>query len=87
MQIFLPYDGNWGAQTENGSWNGMVGQVLRGEADVGVAGFSVTLQRSQVIAFSSSYYQEETAILIPPPREGGPKLTILIRPLSDVVCA
>ncbi|XP_021944932.2 glutamate receptor ionotropic, delta-1-like [Folsomia candida] len=87
MQIFLPYDGNWGAQTENGSWNGMVGQVLRGEADVGVAGFSVTLQRSQVIAFSSSYYQEETAILIPPPREGGPKLTILIRPLSDVVWA
>lgn len=26
-KLFLPYDGNWGAMTSNGSFNGMVGMV------------------------------------------------------------
>ncbi|CAL8078373.1 unnamed protein product [Orchesella dallaii] len=82
--IFLPYDGNWGAETDNGTWNGMIGQVLRNEAELGANAFSVTLERAKVIAFSMPFHQEPAAILIPAPREGN-KLAILIRPLSNEV--
>ncbi|OXA52069.1 Glutamate receptor ionotropic, delta-1 [Folsomia candida] len=80
-EIFLPYDGNWGTRLPNGSWDGMVGLVQSKNADMGVAGFSVTLERFKVVAFTESFHQEPTAILIPPPT-AGEKFTVLVRPLS-----
>ncbi|CAG7727347.1 unnamed protein product [Allacma fusca] len=84
IAIKPPYDGNWGASMENGTWDGMLGMIIRKEADIGAAGFSVTLERSRVIDFTWAFHQEPTAILIPPPTEGE-KLTVLIRPLSSIL--
>ena len=47
-----PADGQWGISQPNGTWTGIVGAVARGEADVGLSSFFITLGRSQVVAFS-----------------------------------
>jgi len=39
------------------------------KVDMGAGPFTVTLARSQVVDFTTSFYEESTAILIPPPTE------------------
>ncbi len=52
---FVPSsDGQWGVLTENGTWNGMVGMLARGEADLCTAALSVTLSRSTAIDYTIS---------------------------------
>ncbi|GIY97276.1 hypothetical protein CEXT_438751 [Caerostris extrusa] len=38
-------DGQVGTLQENGSWNGIVGLISRGEADIGLTQISVTKER------------------------------------------
>ena len=42
----------WGDLQPDGTFSGMLGTVHRGEADVSVAGFAVTLDRSLAVSFS-----------------------------------
>ncbi|XP_063595355.1 probable glutamate receptor [Penaeus indicus] len=68
-KLFLPYDGNWGAMTSNGSFNGMVGMVQSHWMDFAMATITITQIRETVIDFTHAFYEEPTAILIPPARE------------------
>ena len=43
-----------GSKSGNGSWNGMVSLVHSGVADIGVAEFTVTKERSEVVAFTDT---------------------------------
>ena len=45
-------DYNWGAKQEDGSWDGMVGMILRDEADIAVSSFFATKERGEVVDFS-----------------------------------
>jgi hypothetical protein len=38
----------------NGSWSGMVALVMRGIAHVGVEGFIVTKERSEVVVYTNT---------------------------------
>jgi hypothetical protein len=42
---------SYGLQSGNGSWNGMVSLVYSGVADIGIEDFTVTKERSEVVAF------------------------------------
>ncbi len=69
---------------------------------MGIAGFSVTYERSRIVAFTMSFHQEPTGIskfhkcmqkvhvnltgILIPPPTEGEKLSVLIRPLSAEVC-
>lgn len=55
MKILAPADGEWGRETENGSWTGLVGMVLRNESDIGIGGLAVTEKRHKVIDYSAPY--------------------------------
>ncbi|KAK8386628.1 hypothetical protein O3P69_017841 [Scylla paramamosain] len=68
-RLVLPYDGNWGAPMNNGTFNGMVGMVHRKTVDFAMAGFTITHIRETVIDFTHAFFEEPTTILIPPPRE------------------
>ncbi|KAK3868011.1 hypothetical protein Pcinc_026557 [Petrolisthes cinctipes] len=61
-------DGYWGAPQGNGSWNGMIGLVLRKEADLGLGPFGVTFERSQVVGFTWPVFREVLHVLVPRPR-------------------
>ncbi|XP_047738196.1 glutamate receptor U1 [Hyalella azteca] len=65
----LPYDGNWGNAMPNGTFNGMVGMVVREWADMAMGSFTITEAREAVIDFTHPFYEEPTAILIRAPGE------------------
>ncbi len=46
------FDGQWGIADANGTWNGMVGALVRKEADMCTAALSVLLERSRVIEYA-----------------------------------
>ncbi|XP_042233761.1 glutamate receptor-like, partial [Homarus americanus] len=48
-----PPDGSWGKRYKNGSWSGMVGMVVRKEADIGAGPFSVSGTRAHVIDYTT----------------------------------
>ncbi|KAG7169897.1 Glutamate receptor-like 52, partial [Homarus americanus] len=78
-KVALPYDGNWGTKLPNGTWNGMVGMVYRREADLGVAPFTITLERAQAIEFTFPFYVEPSSILTPVTRQTR-KITAFLDP-------
>ncbi len=43
-------DGGWGTPLENGSFNGMIGMLQRGEVDCAVSGFGLFKKRAAVAA-------------------------------------
>jgi ABC-type amino acid transport substrate-binding protein len=45
---------SYGSNTGNGSWNGMFGLVMSGNADIGVSAFYMSKERSEIVAFAGS---------------------------------
>ena len=43
----------FGSKSKNGSWIGMIGMIVAGEADVGLGDFTVSADRYAVIDFLS----------------------------------
>jgi hypothetical protein len=41
----------WGLRITNGSWNGMIGRLLKGEADVALSDFHMSVDRLEVVDF------------------------------------
>ncbi len=48
--LTIPEDRSWGA-IKNGSWNGMIGKLVRDEVDIAPVQFSTTKSRAQAIDF------------------------------------
>ncbi|KAK2920599.1 glutamate receptor ionotropic, kainate 5-like isoform X2 [Channa argus] len=55
FKIKLVDDGLYGAPEPNGSWTGMVGELINRKADLAVAGFTITSEREKVIDFSKPF--------------------------------
>ena len=49
--------------TPDGSWNGMIGQILNGEFDTSLPGFNPTKERVKVLRFSPTHYYDENIFL------------------------
>lgn len=78
-------DDNWG-ELENGTWNGLLGMVYRGEKNLTVNYFTVVYDRIQAFDHTATYYSEGFgfALQIPPPL---PAWRSLIYPFTSVVWA
>ncbi|XP_042687302.1 probable glutamate receptor [Centrocercus urophasianus] len=57
-------DGKYGAISSNGNWTGMIGEILRQEADIAVAPLTVTSAREEVISFTTPFLQTGIGILL-----------------------
>ncbi|KAI7799208.1 putative glutamate receptor ionotropic, partial [Triplophysa rosa] len=62
-RIKLVDDGLYGAPEPNGSWTGMVGELINRKADLAVAGFTITSEREKVIDFSKPFMNLGISIL------------------------
>ncbi|KAK8407418.1 hypothetical protein O3P69_002147 [Scylla paramamosain] len=84
--IITPEDGSWGAERPNGTWTGMVGQVVQNEADIALGPFGIKLSRSRVVDFTDSFYFDDRAILA---KKGEPEIDPwgFLYPLTDSVWA
>lgn len=59
-EIRIVKDGKYGAESANspGGWDGIVGELIRHEADIAIASMTITSERERVIDFSKPYSME-----------------------------
>ncbi|KAG8198891.1 hypothetical protein JTE90_015105 [Oedothorax gibbosus] len=59
-QLLVPEDGEWGRLEADGTWNGMIGMVHRGEADLAIGHLTITQSRRNVVDFLPYAIEENT---------------------------
>lgn len=63
FELVEPTEGNFGKRLKNGSFDGAVGDLIKGETDLIVAALKMTAQREEHIDFVAPYF-EQTGIMI-----------------------
>ncbi|CAL8323674.1 unnamed protein product [Merluccius merluccius] len=63
-KVHLVKDSRYGSPDASGSWSGMIGEVMRGEADLAVAPLTVTATREQVIEMTTPFMQTGLSFLL-----------------------
>ena len=71
-----PTDGEWGRGFPNGSWTGLVGEVVHKRADVAVSMIAINTARWQVIEYTFPWDQNAHKIISAAPGPLAPYLTI-----------
>ena len=51
FSLFKRFDENWGSIDENGNWNGMISNLMSGEADIVGASLTMCCRRTEVIDY------------------------------------
>uniref|UniRef100_H3DRD1 Glutamate receptor n=1 Tax=Tetraodon nigroviridis TaxID=99883 RepID=H3DRD1_TETNG len=75
--------GKYGARDpETKMWNGMVGELVYGKADVAVAPLTITLVREEVIDFSKPFMSLGISIMIKKPTKSKPGVFSFLDPLA-----
>ncbi|XP_026081018.1 glutamate receptor 1-like isoform X1 [Carassius auratus] len=81
--IKIVADGKYGARDpETMMWNGMVGELVYGKADVAVAPLTITLVREEVIDFSKPFMSLGISIMIKKPTKSKPGVFSFLDPLA-----
>ncbi|XP_033635111.1 glutamate receptor ionotropic, kainate 2-like [Asterias rubens] len=80
-EIQLVEDGNYGAEVD-GTWNGMIGELISGKADLVVAPLTISYVREQVVDFSKPYMHLGITILYRVPMPQNPGVFSFLNPLS-----
>nr|AOE48114.1 putative ionotropic receptor IR10 [Scaeva pyrastri] len=62
-ELVPPSSGSFGKRFPNGSWDGVVGDLVTGDTDFAVAALKMTSEREEVIDYIAPYY-EQTGISI-----------------------
>ncbi|CAB3398042.1 unnamed protein product [Caenorhabditis bovis] len=76
-------DGKYGNDKYgNGSWDGMIGEILRGEAEMAVAPLTVNFKRTEAVDFTKPFLSLGISILYKVPDDQQPDLFSFLNPLS-----
>uniref|UniRef100_A0A668SNR7 Glutamate receptor n=1 Tax=Oreochromis aureus TaxID=47969 RepID=A0A668SNR7_OREAU len=82
-RLELVGDGKYGARDpETKMWNGMVGELVYGKADMAVAPLTITLVREQVIDFTKPFMSLGISIMIKKPTKSKPGVFSFLDPLA-----
>ena len=63
FEMYQVEDKKWGAKIGN-TWNGLIGDLLTGKADMVMTSLKITAERSQVIDFSVPFMETGIAIVV-----------------------
>ena len=63
FKLYQVQDEKWGSKNEHGEWNGLIKDMMDGEADVG-AYLLITQGRSEVIDFMLPFYADKYGFFI-----------------------
>ena len=66
-EIKLEKEHIFGVKLDNGSWNGMIGMVVDGEADLAANDFTKTEERAEVVEFSAAFSRDELTLMLQKP--------------------
>ncbi|XP_034080403.1 glutamate receptor 2-like isoform X4 [Gymnodraco acuticeps] len=82
-QLRIVGDGKYGARdAETKIWNGMVGELVYGKADIAIAPLTITLVREEVIDFSKPFMSLGISIMIKKPQKSKPGVFSFLDPLA-----
>ncbi|XP_076835860.1 glutamate receptor 4b isoform X1 [Brachyhypopomus gauderio] len=82
-KISIVPDGKYGARdAETKIWNGMVGELVYGRAEIAVAPLTITLVREEVIDFSKPFMSLGISIMIKKPQKSKPGVFSFLDPLA-----
>ncbi|XP_011495765.1 PREDICTED: glutamate receptor 1 isoform X3 [Ceratosolen solmsi marchali] len=85
--IQIVKDGKYGSEnpTVPGGWDGMVGELIRKEADIAIAPMTITSERERVIDFSKPFMSLGISIMIKKPVKQNPGVFSFLNPLSKEI--
>lgn len=83
VELYLTGDSKYGSK-DNGTWNGLVGDLMRNRAHMAVGAMSVTKERSEVIEFTHPYFFSGFSILVAEKKRSVP-LYAFMEPFDGVV--
>jgi len=84
-KLRLVKDGKYGGVKEDGSWNGMIGELLNGEAHMAVAPLSITRVRERVVDFSKPFMVTGITIMVKKPDKQEFSVFAFMQPLSTEI--
>ncbi|XP_026333844.1 glutamate receptor 1-like [Hyposmocoma kahamanoa] len=61
-ELRLVNDGTFGSENPSGGWTGIVGEILRKEADIAVAPLAITPEREEVVDFTEPFLSAKNPI-------------------------
>lgn len=82
-ELRLVKDHKFGAKDSNGTWNGMVGELVRNEAQLAVGSLTISWQREQAIGFSMPFMNMGISIMIKKPKKEKPGVFSFLAPLDS----
>lgn len=59
FRLVTPEDGQWASVQKNGRWDGLIGEITKGRADMALGLTWITEERQKVVDFSAPYYFDE----------------------------
>lgn len=80
-EVREPKDNQWGLPIGGGNWSGIVGGLMKEEADFCID-LTLTPQRAEVVEFSRVFIDESVVILSPKPMPV-PEFLSLVTPLES----
>ncbi|KAL1257885.1 hypothetical protein QQF64_011129, partial [Cirrhinus molitorella] len=63
-EMYQVADGKYGSPQANGSWNGLIGELIGKRADVAISAITITPERENVVDFSKRYLDYSVGILM-----------------------
>ncbi|KAK6173038.1 hypothetical protein SNE40_016574 [Patella caerulea] len=76
---------DYGKKLENGSWTGMIGELVRKEKDIAVASLTITEERERAVDFSKPFMSTGISIMIKKPDKQKPGVFSFMQPLDKTV--
>ncbi|XP_023289712.1 glutamate receptor 1 [Orussus abietinus] len=86
-ELRIVRDGKYGTENPDvpGGWDGMVGELIRKEADIAIAPITITSERERVIDFSKPFMSLGISIMIKKPVKQKPGVFSFLNPLSKEI--
>ncbi|XP_071080675.1 glutamate receptor 2-like [Haliotis cracherodii] len=82
--LLEPVDNEWGRDV-NGSWTGVIGDLLSGRTDVIASPLAVTEDRAAIMDFTAPYFYDVSCVVIQTPDNYDTKWLILANKFQNVV--
>uniref|UniRef100_A0A8D0G9F2 Glutamate receptor n=1 Tax=Sphenodon punctatus TaxID=8508 RepID=A0A8D0G9F2_SPHPU len=63
-EIYVAPDHKYGSPQEDGTWNGLIGELVFKRADIGISALTITPDRENVVDFTSRYMDYSVGVLL-----------------------
>lgn len=71
IEVHITKDGKYGSPNKDtNGWDGMIGELIRDEADIALADLTITDDRSQVVDFTHPFLEVGVGVLVRVKRQG-----------------